>query len=428
MEKIIKSRLHLINLLIKNANDIPKVRTKIKIIACGMGYDRFKIVQLATSASEITRFLVQNYNNAKVEVNFIQTEGVGIQMFFKSTGQKKQRFISSADYVFNMEILKNFFDFFETEKSPDENLLNINCIAQLKGVLWDELISKEEEIRNLCFRDMEEYYFENLKQKHSEVLRLLKESANKNLELDKMNNQLWQLTSDMEILAQERTITELTLKVADKIRNPVTVIGGLAKRINQSEFISDSEKKKINAIIKEIEKLDFILKEFDELSIGKSSFFEKEKLQDIVDEALNEALMVLNQHIEKKNININLIKAEKTIQLIANKRTFKLAFLHVFRNAVHAVPADGKISVKIGLSENNSFVEITDDGHGISDEVLAKLFKEAISTKPTGTGLGLILVKRILQEHQGDIEIETVKDRGTTIRLVLPLRWKEANK
>jgi signal transduction histidine kinase len=428
MEKKIKSRLHLINLIIKHENDIPKVRTKVKIIANCMGFDRFRIVQLATSASEITRFMVQNFQNSKLEINFIQIKNAGIQMLFTASGQKKLDMLSKNDYEFNITILNNFFDFLEIEKSPDENKLSINCITQLKDSLWDELIAKEEEIRNLCFKDMEEYYLENLKQKHSEVLRLLKETANKNLELDKMNSQLWQLTSDMEMLAQERTITELTLKVADKIRNPITVIGGTAIRLIKSECLSESEKKKISAIVKEIEKLELIVKEFDELSMGKSRFFEKENLQDIVEESYNEALMVLTQQIAKKNISINLIKEEKPLHFITNKRTFKLAFLHVLRNAVYAAHSEGKITIKTGFSENNSFVEITDNGPGIPDEILAKLFKETISTKPTGTGLGLILVKRILQEHQGDIEIETSKDKGTTVRLVFPLRWKEAGK
>ena len=91
----------------------------------------------------------------------------------------------------------------------------------------------------------------------------------------------------------------------------------------------------------------------------------------------------------------------------------------------------GQTTLKVGDREipiefaSRPVLSIRDSGPGIPPEIQEKFFKELVTTKPSGTGVGLIMVHHIMKEHQGEIEIEGRPGLGTTVKLVFPERWKE---
>ncbi|NNM83245.1 MAG: GAF domain-containing protein [Burkholderiales bacterium] len=103
-------------------------------------------------------------------------------------------------------------------------------------------------------------------------------------------------------------------------------------------------------------------------------------------------------------------------------------FMNILVNAAHAIKESGIIKVRTGVSDGEVWVEISDTGQGIPKENLGRIFAPFFTTKPVGkgTGLGLSLSYSIMQKHEGRIEVESEIGKGTTFRVILPVRQKEA--
>ncbi|MCB1134106.1 MAG: GHKL domain-containing protein, partial [Verrucomicrobiae bacterium] len=100
---------------------------------------------------------------------------------------------------------------------------------------------------------------------------------------------------------------------------------------------------------------------------------------------------------------------------------FRQVFYNLVRNAYQALPGDkGRITLRSRASEYEHLVSIEDEGTGISPEHMGTLFEPYQTTKPTGSGLGLLIVRRIVREHGGEISVESQQGHGTRVILHLP--------
>ncbi len=99
----------------------------------------------------------------------------------------------------------------------------------------------------------------------------------------------------------------------------------------------------------------------------------------------------------------------------------KQAVLNIFINAQQAMPDGGELIIRTSLNRGTALIDITDTGPGISEADRQKMFEVSFSTKQGGSGLGLLTTKRIIQAHQGSIEVQTTPGRGTNFRISLPL-------
>jgi signal transduction histidine kinase len=99
------------------------------------------------------------------------------------------------------------------------------------------------------------------------------------------------------------------------------------------------------------------------------------------------------------------------------------AFLNLFFNAIEAMEPGGELRVKTEFLEKSRavLISVADNGSGVAAENLPRLFDAFFTTKQQGTGLGLPITKRIIEEHQGDITVESEPDKGTTFHVRLPL-------
>jgi signal transduction histidine kinase len=288
---------------------------------------------------------------------------------------------------------------------------------------WRELAESNEFLRKKLFRNAEESFVANLRAKHEEVLKLLEELSQKNRELDRANSELMQLSNDLETLTHERTMSEIALKVADRIRNPATAIGGLALILLKKAPHDKGIREKLEAIFQEAKRLEKIVKDFDSLANAKSRSFEKVDLRDVV----NSVLETLTPSFEQKNINLRIKMTDDPVTALINPQTIKVALLHILRNAVEASRREGIIEVTVWRRDGQPFISVRDFGPGIDTEVMEKLFRTSVTTKATGTGMGLMTVKQIMDEHKGSIEIKSGEEHGpgTEVMLLFPVRWGE---
>ncbi len=101
-------------------------------------------------------------------------------------------------------------------------------------------------------------------------------------------------------------------------------------------------------------------------------------------------------------------------------------FLNLFINAIHAMPRGGTIWVTVAAKEKHLQVVIEDEGEGIPPEFLSRVWSPFFTTKEKGTGLGLGIVKSVVESHEGTVRIENRAAGGTTVILVLPVRPENA--
>jgi signal transduction histidine kinase len=108
-----------------------------------------------------------------------------------------------------------------------------------------------------------------------------------------------------------------------------------------------------------------------------------------------------------------------------NKHLLKMALAHVLRNAIEATETAGEIQVSTAVLESLAQVTIQDNGRGMSAEVVERIFEPFYTTKIGGTGLGMVFVRQIVDEHRGEISLFSQVGQGTAVVIRLPLRFQE---
>ncbi len=139
-------------------------------------------------------------------------------------------------------------------------------------------------------------------------------------------------------------------------------------------------------------------------------------------QVINDSLRIVEHQAEENGIKIGLVEHENVPEIVGDPEFLRSVFNNLFINAVQAIGADGG-HLNIKISPDDGFVkfEISDTGSGIPKENLAKIFEPYFSTKETGTGLGLAIVQKIVELHNGTIDVESVVDEGTKFILRLPI-------
>jgi PAS domain S-box-containing protein len=208
---------------------------------------------------------------------------------------------------------------------------------------------------------------------------------------------------------------EVAAKVAHEIRNPLVSLGGFAKRLEKK--LDGNLKEYADIIANEVERLEGILNEI--LSFVKEARVVKEIVNSIG--IIEEVISLIKSDLEERNIVLVREVVEPTEMYIDPNR-MKEALLNILKNAVQAVGSNGTIFIKTYVKDNTAVFEIKDTGAGIAEEDLPFIFDPFFTTKKTGTGLGLTITHRIIEEHTGSIEVESKPGAGSTFRVFIPLK------
>lgn len=435
----IDKRLHILTLVVKRLIDIPRIRQKAKLFCLLCGLDRLATTQVGTSTSEMARLIIKMSGGGTVTFRlvccepkpFAGKERSGIELLFEGKRPCDPATFNDGSCPLELNDLnrlrpvsgmKRVLDHVEIINGSYGKPLKIRAIKWGIMQSWSEIMEKETSFRNELFRDTEESYIENLRLKHEEVLRLLEQTTVQNRELDRMNTELLQLGQDLETMAREHATIQMALRIADRIRNPIAVIGGLIRAVIKKEpAIGPETRRKLAVIQQSIIELEEFVKGFEEVAEKEVRSFAKEDLKGVVNEVLN----TWRPSLLKKGVSLTVDMPEDPVDIMANRRVLKTALLHILRNALEASPSGGTVHVTVTRQDGKPAVIISDQGPGIPPDVQKRLFAAPVTTKPGGTGLGLFLVKEILEEHQGEIEIESAVGKGTTVTCRFPVRWKE---
>ena len=221
------------------------------------------------------------------------------------------------------------------------------------------------------------------------------------------------------ILAEKHAAwSDIARKIAHEVKNPLTPIKLSAERIEKKFLDAKTDKEDISLLTKTISRqVDDIGKLVDEFS-SFARMPEAEIKLDNLSKCLEEAyLLYFNT---RKDIKLNLIKPKNDIYFHFDTLQISRCFSNLIKNAIEAVEKipNPAVEVLMATDAKNIKIEIKDNGVGIDEKMLSKIFEPYFTTKTKGTGLGLSIVKRIIEDHGGKIKIEKNKNMAGTTSLI----------
>lgn len=224
------------------------------------------------------------------------------------------------------------------------------------------------------------------------------------------------LSNDLEKIEKEKELRSSLFKVTHEIKNPIAVCKGYL------DMIDYEDKKKIRKyipIIKdEINRTLILMDDF--LDYTKIKIEKEEMDLSMLLEELEESLKDL---FKKNKIKVNFNNIDDELYIEADYNRMKQVFINILKNAVEAKDIKKEnmyINVKLENNSNSIKVIIEDNGIGMDEETLNKISEMFFTTKKKGSGLGVSLSKEIIEQHNGTIVYDSLKDKGTKVVITLP--------
>jgi signal transduction histidine kinase len=211
-----------------------------------------------------------------------------------------------------------------------------------------------------------------------------------------------------------RSTATLLRTLAHEVRNPLTNINLSVEQL-KPEMDSEDANIYLDIIARNCGRIDGLISELLDLSRPAEISLQKTRLQEILDNTLAAA----SDRISLKNIRLELMYPDKPAFVMADKEKLRIAFLNILINAVEAVPAQsGVITIAIREESPQQYkVSIADNGSGIPEENISRIFEPYFTSKTNGFGLGLAATWNILQSHRAGIDVNSQIGEGTNFLL-----------
>ncbi len=214
------------------------------------------------------------------------------------------------------------------------------------------------------------------------------------------------------------SIGEMVAGISHEIRNPLGIIQSSAELLKKKVNTVDAANGIPDIIVEEAGRLNNIITDF--LNFAKPQQPTLSACR--VDEVIDKNLAFLATQIEENGYHVQKDYGTNLPAIMADADMLYQAFLNILINAMQAMPAGGVIQVKIALENEALQIFFADEGDGIPEDLMGKIWDPFFTTKEQGTGLGLGIVKNIVQAHDGEIKLENRSSRGSRIIVSLPVQ------
>ena len=212
------------------------------------------------------------------------------------------------------------------------------------------------------------------------------------------------------------TLGELATGLAHEIRNPLAGIAGVIEIIGRDLPSTSPAVAVVKDVRLEIAQINRILTDLLETARPHPPQICLSNLNTTVEHAV----MLARQQVLSKPIKIELQKAPDLAEVEHDSDQIHQVLLNLLLNGVQALEGEGTVQVEIGSQDKCATVVVSDTGRGIPPQNLTNIFRPFYTTKGNGTGLGLSLARRIVEEHHGRIEVTSVVGKGSKFTVLLP--------
>ncbi|URM35008.1 MULTISPECIES: PAS domain-containing sensor histidine kinase [Bacillaceae] len=210
-------------------------------------------------------------------------------------------------------------------------------------------------------------------------------------------------------------IGELAAGIAHEIRNPMTALKGFIQLLEGS--VKEDHTMYFNVITTELSRIDSIINEFLILAKPQAVKFVEKDISQIMKETVD----LLSAQAVLHNVQFRTYYEQNLPRVFCESNQMKKVFINIIKNAIEVMPKGGFITISIQKeSDQKVHISIGDEGTGIPEHKIKKLGEPFYTTKERGTGLGLMVTYKIIEEHKGTIEVESKLGQGTVFHIYLP--------
>ena len=208
-------------------------------------------------------------------------------------------------------------------------------------------------------------------------------------------------------------------EVEHEIRNPLTSIGGFARRVYDRLPQGDPNKKYMEMIINDVARLENMIKELLKLKTIAISYRELTNINDVIMEALKS----FEQDLEDRGIESKTELGDNLPLISIDQEQMKMALASLIKNSIEAMQDKLKIlKITSRISDGRMEIQVSDTGKGIPKDKIKNIFDPFFTSKTRGPGVGLTFTLKIIQEHRGTVSVESEPGKGTIFTIGLPLK------
>ena len=227
---------------------------------------------------------------------------------------------------------------------------------------------------------------------------------------------------DHKLSRLNEELKQMSAGLAHEVRNPLNGMRIFLELLKRRLTSDDKAKEMIERVDGEIQALDRIVTEF--LDFARPTPLQQEMVN--LSEAIDSVLTLLQTEFDDNAIQVQTSDLNALPPIHADAEQLKQVFTNILKNALQAMPEGGTLTIsgEVISAENTVRLEFMDTGVGIPPDAVERIFDPFFTTKDTGTGLGLAVAKRLLENHSGTIEFRCEEGKGATFIITLPVNQK----
>lgn len=242
---------------------------------------------------------------------------------------------------------------------------------------WNEILSREVELKT-----------EALRQSHERLLRSERFAA----------------------------VGEAAAYVRHEIKNPLMIIGGFARQLDRDLNVPGSARQKLKIIADEVQRLENFLGDLRDFTQPASPVKEEVDLNKII----REVQTMMQEAAKEKRVQLESRLDGTLPTSLLDPNQMKQVLINLIKNSIEAIEKDGSITVSTHSQGGHICLQVADTGRGIEPKIISEIFNPFFTTKKTGTGLGLAVINKIVEDHHGTVSVESTLGKGTTFTIILP--------
>ncbi len=211
---------------------------------------------------------------------------------------------------------------------------------------------------------------------------------------------------------------EIVDGIAHELRNPLMTIGGLARRFSGGEVSSERVGEYAERITSSVERMEQMVQRIADFKDVLAS----KRVPGELNTVLKSALEDIKARVGKADVELAVDLGLGLPLFDMDAASLKVAISNILENSLEAIDEAGWIKVRTSFEDGSVILSISDSGHGLDAEFIEKVFNPFQSSKMTGAGLGLTISSRVVHDHAGVIDIESVVGKGTVFTLAFPIK------